>query len=1050
MLTPAVWCQAQGIGADPTLSYVDPTTGKLVVGDVVPPSPPPPGYREPVHAQSTPTASATSKVLSNVPAFDWAYGCSAVSAGMLMGYYDRLDYVKMYTGPANGGVCPLDNGVWGYQECPIVASHKGIDGRQNRGHVDDYWVAADSSATDPYISGGWTEHSPLDCTADFMGTSQNKWHMPDGYTIFFNNTDGSPLYDNTGCEPWNRDGCHGMKLFAESKGYTVQTCYNQWIYGYAGNTKGFTFQQFVNEIDAGYPVLIQLEGHTMLGYGYDTSTQKIYIHNTWGHGYDTMTWGSSYSGMAHKGVTVFHLAPTVVDTPTFSPDGGSYPGPISVTVSCTTPGATIHYTTDGRKPTASDPVVANGGTVSIDKIEYLGAIAMKANMTDSAMKSAFYGPKVASPTLSLGSGAYESGATVTLGTTTSGAEVHYTTNGADPTTSDPVAIAPVILTRSCTLKAKAFKTNWVTSSTTTGSYTIYEAMSVAAAKSQADNSTVSCQDGIVTLAVPNTFFVETDDRVTGIRVNMPGHGFVPGTRLDVVGTLRTSGGERYIDAAYAYVTGTGSVAPFYLRCADLGGINWFYNSSNGSGQQGMRDGRSPNNIGLLVRTSGAFSPINSGRFAVADANGCVVECVVPAGVTIDPNWQYVSVTGVSGCESAGGGMLKRVLWIGSQDDIVSLKGASIAGRVATADGSQIVNQIIQSPHPYTSNMNTTWTFNAPVGTNRVRAHMTEVENEFFYDKLFVEDVNGALVQAFVYHSATYDVWSSWVTGSVLKIHLQTNATNNYYGFMADKFECDMTAMGIGGATVTLNPGGWTRITRGDGSYCFDGLPAGDYVVSASLPGGSTTPTGLPVHVDENERATGVDFVGSSGAGCFGGLVAQDVILTAKTDVECPHPYPANYTNTWTLSAPGALKMRAHFTQTELETGCDYLYVKNSSGATQQTYDSGTAANDVWTNWVTGSSMQLTLATNGSTNRYGFAVDKYEYEVLTPSGGVTVSVSPGGLSTVTGRDGKFTFLGLANGTYTVTPSMMGLTFSPASRSVTISGTVLQSGVDFTRN
>jgi hypothetical protein len=52
--------------------------------------------------------------LSQVPAFDWSYGCSATSAAMLFGYYDRTGYSNMYAGPTNGGVCPLDNSVWGH------------------------------------------------------------------------------------------------------------------------------------------------------------------------------------------------------------------------------------------------------------------------------------------------------------------------------------------------------------------------------------------------------------------------------------------------------------------------------------------------------------------------------------------------------------------------------------------------------------------------------------------------------------------------------------------------------------------------------------------------------------------------------------------------------------------------------------------------------------------------------------------------------------------------------------------------------------------------
>jgi len=642
---------------------------------IIPPSPPPPGYVPKAEPEPIPNPTQGVNILSDVPALDWCYGCSPTAAGMLMGYYDRVGYANMYTGPTNGGVCPADNSAWGLRECPIVASHMGVDGRNNRGHVDDYWIASGNCSNDPYMTGGWAQHSPPDCTADFMGTSQTAWGQCDGYTVFCFNG-GSKVYDWTGWEPVRRDGTHGMRLYAESKGYTVVENYNQGIT--TGTSGGFTFADFMAEIDAGRPVLIQLTGHTMVGYGYDSSNQTIYVRNTWDRYGHTMTWGGTYSGMTHVGVSVLRLAPLAVETPVFTPAPGVRPGPIAVTITCPTPGAEIHYTTTGAAPTESDPVIADGDTVLIDKITCLKAMAAKERMANSAIRSGVYEPQVAAPSLSPSGGAYESGKTVTITTTTAGAEIHYTTNGDEPTASDPVAAGPVTLVRTCTLKAKAFKTDWVTSQTTTGSYTIYEAMNVASAKSQPDNATVGCRDGIVSLALADTFFIESQDRVTGIRVDMPGHGFAVGTRLNVLGTLTTVGGERRLNALCAYATGAGSIAPLYMNCRDLGGVGWFYDSTTGAGQQGLADARGPNNIGLLVRTSGAFSPIDSRRFLVTDAAGCTVECVVPADTAIDPNWRFVSVTGVSGCESAGGGAIKRVLWVGGRDHITPHQSAPLS------------------------------------------------------------------------------------------------------------------------------------------------------------------------------------------------------------------------------------------------------------------------------------------------------------------------------------------------------------------------------------
>jgi len=45
------------------------------------------------------------------------------------------------------------------------------------------------------------------------------------------------------------------------------------------------------------------------------------------------------------------------------------------------------------------------------------------------------------------------------------------------------------------------------------------------------------------------------------------------------------------------IRGTGSVASIGLNNRVLGGGDWFYNSANGAGQQGIKDASGANNIG---------------------------------------------------------------------------------------------------------------------------------------------------------------------------------------------------------------------------------------------------------------------------------------------------------------------------------------------------------------------------------------------------------------------------------------------------------------------
>jgi PKD repeat protein len=284
-------------------------TGREIISVVVP-GKPPANYRAPI---ANYTRNAV--VLGSVPAFSWSFGCSATAAAMAAGFYDNNGYPNVYTGPTNGGLMPMNNSSWGTvvingetrDLCPLSATMLNLDGRTTRGHVDDYWEYYGSEGPDPYITNGWTEHTHADCTGDFMGTNQSDVGSSDGSTTFTYYVDGSPLYDYTGSEPNGRDGCHGMRLFYESRGYSVVQNYTQLIYGQGGNTLGFTFEQYMNEIDNGRPVMIHVSGHSMLGYGYDEATQLIYLHDTWDYQDHSMVWGGEYAGLAQWGVSVVQL-----------------------------------------------------------------------------------------------------------------------------------------------------------------------------------------------------------------------------------------------------------------------------------------------------------------------------------------------------------------------------------------------------------------------------------------------------------------------------------------------------------------------------------------------------------------------------------------------------------------------------------------------------------------------------------------------------------------------------------------------------------------------
>ncbi|MFA5667506.1 MAG: hypothetical protein WC944_11015 [Candidatus Cloacimonadaceae bacterium] len=203
------------LGANPyVVNRFQDANGKTIEEIVVPGIPE--ALRQPGPI-ATPSRSAV--ILNDVPKLNWCYGCSATSAAMMAGYYDRNGYPNMYEGPTNGGVFPGTNSSWGYGECPLSATHQGYDGLSSQGHVDRFWTGSGNSGDDPFGTGNPTA-TYANCTADYMGTNQDWWSNSDGGTTFYTYNDGSPIYDYTGGEtasPRKRDGIRGFRLFMESR-----------------------------------------------------------------------------------------------------------------------------------------------------------------------------------------------------------------------------------------------------------------------------------------------------------------------------------------------------------------------------------------------------------------------------------------------------------------------------------------------------------------------------------------------------------------------------------------------------------------------------------------------------------------------------------------------------------------------------------------------------------------------------------------------------------------------------------------------------------------
>ncbi|WP_213595553.1 chitobiase/beta-hexosaminidase C-terminal domain-containing protein [Paenibacillus woosongensis] len=168
------------------------------------------------------------------------------------------------------------------------------------------------------------------------------------------------------------------------------------------------------------------------------------------------------------------LQPGQVASPIASPSGGAVPSGTKVTLSTTTEGATIYYTTDGSEPTSSSAEYTT--PIEVTEEMTIKAIAVKEGMLDSEVMGEHYTillpDQVAKPVADPSGGAVPSGTKVRLSTTTEGATIYYTTDGSKPTSNSAEYTAPIEVIGGMTLKAIAVKAGMLDSEVLEEHYTI--------------------------------------------------------------------------------------------------------------------------------------------------------------------------------------------------------------------------------------------------------------------------------------------------------------------------------------------------------------------------------------------------------------------------------------------------------------------------------------------------------------------------------------------------------------------------------------------------
>jgi len=209
-------------------------------------------------------------------------------------------------------------------------------------------------------------------------------------------------------------------------------------------------------------------------------------------------------------------------------------------------------------------------------------------------------------------------------------------------------------------------------------------------------------------------------------------------------------------------------------------------------------------------------------------------------------------------------------------------------------------------------------------------------------------------------------------------------------------------------------------TDASGTYSFPGLPAGNYTLTPALAGYTFKPSSSTVTLVSGAASSGNNFVetaytgaASSISGRVTGTLTQSAMLSLSGDNTGSVLADASGNYSFNGLAAGS------YTVTPALAG--YVFSPASLAVTSAAGDAITAKNFTAAVYP-GTTSSLSGSVSGAVA---------QNVIITLSGTNTGSV-------MTDENGKYSFTGLAVGTYTLTPSLAGYTFSPASRTLNVSG------------
>lgn len=245
--------------------------------------------------------------------------------------------------------------------------------------------------------------------------------------------------------------------------------------------------------------------------------------------------------------------------------------------------------------------------------------------------------------------------------------------------------------------------------------------------------------------------------------------------------------------------------------------------------------------------------------------------------------------------------------------------------------------------------------------------------------------------------------------------------------------------GTSGATITA--GSSSTTSDASSNYSMSGFVAGTYTVTPSKSGCTFSPASSSVTItSSNVTANFTATCGSGDTQLTSGvaLSGQSVALNAWKYYYITVPAGATNLTFATTNATADVDI---YTQVNAKPTSSAYICRPYTSSGNETCSATNPASGTWWLGVNG------YAAGNFTVTATITMPVATYSISGNAGTTGATVSAGSQGATSDASSNYTISGLANGTYTVTPSKSGCTFSPASASVSVTGANV-TGINFT--